>query len=145
MSLRDLWHTTYNLWLRVSEWYLFLPREAYRLCAWGVVVVMQSVSTGICWLVALFEKLKAASWFQVAQRTLLGIICQSCNLCLPNFNVFGNLGRNSMTEKLKGSLIAPVLMTSTSVTGSPCLCLDKRHCLSAKSTLPIRTMSKTLP
>jgi len=42
-----------------------------------------------------------------------------------------------MTEKLKGSLIAPVLMTSTSVTGSPCLCLDKRHCLSAKSMLPI--------
>ena len=23
MSLRDLWHKTYNVWLRVSEWYLF--------------------------------------------------------------------------------------------------------------------------
>jgi len=31
---------------------------------------------------------------------------------------------------LKGSLIAPVLMTSKSVTGSPYLCFDKRHCLS---------------
>jgi len=28
---------------------------------WRVVVVMQPVSTGICWPVALFEKLKAAS------------------------------------------------------------------------------------
>jgi len=40
----------------------FWPREADGLCAWGVVVVvMQSVSTGICWPVALFEKLNAAS------------------------------------------------------------------------------------
>jgi len=38
----------------------FWPREADGLCAWGVVVVMQSVSTGICWLVALFARLKAA-------------------------------------------------------------------------------------
>jgi len=36
--------------------------------------------------------------------------------------------------------IAPVLMTSKSLTGSPCLCLDKRHCLSAKSTLPISSV-----
>jgi len=39
--------------------------------------------------------------------------------------------------KLKGSLIAPVLITSKSVTGSQCVYLDKRHCQSAKSTLPI--------
>jgi len=41
----------------------FWSREADGLCGWGVMVVMQSVSTGICWPVAsLFEKLKAASW-----------------------------------------------------------------------------------
>ena len=49
-------------------------------------------------------------------NNFIGIICQSCNVCLPNFNTFGNLGRNFITEKLKGSLIAPVLMTSKSVT-----------------------------
>jgi len=54
-------------------------------------------------------------------------------------NVFGNLGRNLITEKLKGSLFAPVLMNSKikNCNGPPCLYLDKRHCLSAKSTLPI--------
>jgi len=31
---------------------------------------------------------------------------------LPTSNVFGNLGRNLISEKLKGSLIAPVLTTS---------------------------------
>jgi len=39
----------------------FWPREANGLWAWGVVVVMQPVSTAIRWPVALFEKLKAAS------------------------------------------------------------------------------------
>ena len=39
----------------------FWPRQANGMCAWGVVVVMQSVRTGICWPVALVEKLKAAS------------------------------------------------------------------------------------
>ena len=39
-------------------------------------------------------------------------------MCLPNFNAFGNFGRNFVTEKFKGSLIAPVLMTSKRVTGS---------------------------
>jgi len=37
----------------------FWPKEADRLCEWGVVVVMQSVSTGICWPVALVEKVKS--------------------------------------------------------------------------------------
>jgi len=58
-------------------------------------------------------------------------------VCLPNFNVFGNLGRNLINEKLKGGLIASVSMISKCVMGFPCLYLDKRHCLSAKSTLPI--------
>ena len=35
------------------------------------------------------------------------------------------------------SLIAPVLLKCKSVTDSSFLCLDRRHCLSAKSTLPI--------
>jgi len=39
----------------------FRARDAGGLCAWGVVVVMQSVSTGICCPVPLFKKLKAAS------------------------------------------------------------------------------------
>jgi len=44
----------------------FWPTEEDGLCAWDVVVVMQSVKTGPlgnteCWPVALFEKLKAAS------------------------------------------------------------------------------------
>jgi len=41
----------------------FWPREADGLCAWGVVLVMQSVSTGRCWPIALFENLRAASSF----------------------------------------------------------------------------------
>jgi len=60
------------------------------------------LACGLAW------ELKAASWFQVVWRILLGIICQSWNVCLANFNVFGNLGRKFVTEKLKGSLIAPV-------------------------------------
>ena len=39
----------------------FWPREADALCTWGVVVVMQSVNTGLCWPVALFKKLKPPS------------------------------------------------------------------------------------
>ena len=38
---------------------------------------------------------------------LFGIICQSSNMFLPNFNVLGNLGRNFLTEKFKESLVAP--------------------------------------
>ena len=53
------------------------------------------------------------------------------------FQRFWQLGRSLITEKMKSSLIAPVLMTSKSVTGSPCRYLDKRYCLSTKSTLPI--------
>jgi len=48
----------------------------------------------------------------------MGIICQSCNVCLPNFNVFGNLGTNMITEISKGSLIAPDFITSKCVTGA---------------------------
>jgi len=36
----------------------FWPRDADGLCALGVVVVMQSVSTGRCWPVLLVESLK---------------------------------------------------------------------------------------
>jgi len=40
----------------------FWPREVGGgLCEWGVVVVMQSVSTGIGWPVALVEKIKDVS------------------------------------------------------------------------------------
>ena len=119
MSLRDLWHKKYNLWLKVSECYL-LRQEKRMDCALGEwwLWCSQSVSTGICWTVTLVEKFK--SCFVILRRlnNFIGIICQSCNMCLPNFNVFGNLGRNFMNEKLKGSLIAPVLITSKCVTGS---------------------------
>jgi len=39
----------------------FWPREVDGLYTWVAVVVIQSVSTGICWPVALVEKLKPAS------------------------------------------------------------------------------------
>jgi len=39
----------------------FTPREADGLCTWGMVVVMQSVSTGLYWPVTLVKKLKDAS------------------------------------------------------------------------------------
>jgi len=46
-------------------------------------------------------------------------------MCLPNFNGFGILGRNFITQKFKDSLIALVLMISKSVMPLLCLCLDK--------------------
>jgi len=39
----------------------FRKHFRFELCAWGLVVVMQSVSTGICWPVSLVEMLKADS------------------------------------------------------------------------------------
>jgi len=50
-------------------------------------------------------------------------------MCLPNFNVFGDVGRHFITEKFKDSLIVPVLMTFKSVTNSPCLYLEKYRIL----------------
>ena len=65
MPLRDLSHTTYNVWLRVSERY-HLRQQKRVDCAHGEwwLWLMQSVSTETpCWSVALVIGWKVESCF----------------------------------------------------------------------------------